>query len=194
MVQRLLIARHAESEFNVRQTVSARPGGPGHLTDEGRAQARRLGELLDSEPIELCVTSRIGRTCDTAAAAMDGRPVPHETWPDFDDPAPGVFEGQLVENFNTWLRNATPQMAPPGGESQVATLARHVRAFAALLERPEPVVFAVIHRLGVGWLLSASMGGEFPVVPYAQVHELKADQLAVAVDRLKSEPVAKVPY
>jgi broad specificity phosphatase PhoE len=178
-MDRLFVARHAESEFNVRGIVSAMPGGPGSLTADGRRQAQRLGEAVGVEAIDVCVTSRS---------------VPHEEWADFDDPAAGVFEGQTVEAFNSWLRTASKEMAPAGGESQAQALARHLRGYRALLERPEPVVFAVIHRLGVGWLLAGLDGGRFPDVSYAQVHELSVDEVVKAVTRLESEPLPTVPY
>jgi broad specificity phosphatase PhoE len=45
-MERVILARHAQSVFNVRGVLNGDPSIPGGLTDEGRAQARRLGERL----------------------------------------------------------------------------------------------------------------------------------------------------
>ncbi len=42
-MERVILARHAQSVFNVRGVLNG-DLDPGGLTDEGRAQARRLGE------------------------------------------------------------------------------------------------------------------------------------------------------
>ena len=51
-MERLILARHAESVFNVRGVLNGDPSVPGGLTDQGRAQARLLGERLREERID----------------------------------------------------------------------------------------------------------------------------------------------
>jgi broad specificity phosphatase PhoE len=41
-MKRLILARHAESVFNVRRVLNGDPSIAGGLTQRGRAQARRL--------------------------------------------------------------------------------------------------------------------------------------------------------
>ena len=66
------MARHAESVFNVRGVLNGDPAVPGGLTDNGREQARWLGERLKNERIDLCVTTEFERTRETADIALAG--------------------------------------------------------------------------------------------------------------------------
>ena len=61
-MERVILARHAESVFNIRGVLNGDPSIPGGLTEEGRAQARRLGERLRDVRIDLCVTTEFERT------------------------------------------------------------------------------------------------------------------------------------
>ncbi len=74
-MDRLILARHAESVFNVRGVLNGDPSIPGGLTDNGREQARLLGERSRSERIDLCVTTEFDRTRETADVALAGRDV-----------------------------------------------------------------------------------------------------------------------
>src|ERR671932_620919 len=65
-MKRAILARHGESEVLLAGLVSGDPAEPSGLTSAGREQARRLGELVAGEPIDLCVTSEFARTRETA--------------------------------------------------------------------------------------------------------------------------------
>ncbi len=75
-MEHLILARHAESVFNVRGVLNGDPLVPGGLTERGREQARRLGQLLANDPIDLCVTTAFERTRETADLAFAGRGIP----------------------------------------------------------------------------------------------------------------------
>ena len=91
-MERVILTRHAESVFNVRGVLNGDPSIPGGLTEEGRAQARRLGERLRDEQIDLCVTTEFERTQETADIALAGRNVPRAIVPDLNDPPAGDLE------------------------------------------------------------------------------------------------------
>src|SRR5438034_1013454 len=52
----LIVARHGESAYSAVGRVNGDPSVAVDLTDRGREEARRLGELLTRDPIGLFVT------------------------------------------------------------------------------------------------------------------------------------------
>src|ERR1041385_5322629 len=75
-VERVLLARHAESEFSVRGLTNGDPELEVALTERGREQARLLGRSLADTEIDLCAVSEFQRTHETADLALEGRDVP----------------------------------------------------------------------------------------------------------------------
>lgn len=61
---RLLLVRHGETEWNIIRRYQGQQDSP--LTAIGRRQAELLGERLKDEPIDLMVSSDLGRAWDTA--------------------------------------------------------------------------------------------------------------------------------
>jgi broad specificity phosphatase PhoE len=186
----VILVRHGESEASLRGTVSGDPAVAVALTDEGRAQARRLGELLADEPIDLCVVSEFGRVRETADIALAGRDVPRLVLADLNDIRFGEFEGRRFDEYLVWAGSAQPDEAVAGGESRAATARRYVRGFRAILDRPERLVLVVGHGLPIRYVLNAV--GEIDPVPildrvgYAEPHRLAADVLTRAIDRLEA--------
>ena len=127
-----ILARHAESVFSVRAMMNGDPAIAGPLTEEGVAQARRLGEALRDEPIDLCVVTEFERTKKTADIALEGRDVPRLVVPEFNDINVGRFEGGPLETYLDWARTASPLDVPEGGES------RRCRRSTRRARRPSP--------------------------------------------------------
>ena len=161
------------------------------LTPEGAAQARRLGEMLAGEPLDLCVVSEFPRTRQTAEIALGGRPVRIEVWPELNDPRYGSFEGGTLDRYREWAwAHRSIDEAPGGGESRQAVVARYAVGFRRLVERPERTVVAVAHSLPIAYALAAA-GGEDPgprvdLVEYARPYRLAEDELRAAVERLEA--------
>jgi broad specificity phosphatase PhoE len=190
-VDRLLLARHGESEYSVRAAVSGDPRVPVRLTEVGREQARRLGEALRDEPIELCVVSEFARVVETADIALAGRAVPRLVLPDLNDPRAGSFEGGPLDEYRAWAHAHTSSDEPPGrGESRAALVRRYVRGYRTVLARPERLVLVVGHSLPFAYLLGAVDGKEpsrsVPLVEYAYVYRFSAEELAGALERLET--------
>jgi broad specificity phosphatase PhoE len=190
-MERLILARHGESEYSVRGLVNGDADVAVGLTRAGEEQARRLGELLKDEPLDLCVTSQLGRTRLTAALALDGRDVPLESWGDLDDPRAGAFEGLHLDEYRAWAwTSGSGADAPGGGESRLTAVARYARGFRALLERPEPAILAVLHALPIAYVLGA-LEGEPPAarmdrpVAYAYPYPFSAADLERALGVLE---------
>jgi 2,3-bisphosphoglycerate-dependent phosphoglycerate mutase len=190
-MQRVLLTRHAESEFSVRGLTNGDPSVACGLTVEGRAQAQRLGELLADAPLDLCVTSEFERTRETAEIVLAGRSVPRLVLPALNDIRFGEFEGKPLADYRAWAHAHGPgEPAPGGGESRVETVRRYVDAYRDLLARSERTILVVAHGLPVRYVLDAAAGrAPAPAVaqvPYAVPFTLQRDDLSVAVARLEA--------
>lgn len=184
-MRRLILARHGESEYSARGALNGDPACPCPLTETGRAQARRLGELLADEPIDLCATSEFERTRETAALALAGRDVPALVVPELNDHPAGDYEGRPLTEYLAWAHAHGSREAVPGtGETRLGIAARFARGFRLLLERPEPTVLAVLHSLPIAYLLGG-VQRELPLLHYAQPHALDREEAERAVARLE---------
>ena len=184
-----ILARHAESEYSVRGAINGDVAVPVALTELGREQARRLGDAIRDDPIDLCVTSEFGRVIETAEIALAGRDVPRLVLPELNDIRVGEWEGKRLADYRVWARSHGPDdVTEGGGESRAATVRRYVRAFRTILARPEPVVLVVTHGLPIRYLLNAADGrNPVPIidqVDYATPYRLSREQVELGVERL----------
>jgi broad specificity phosphatase PhoE len=183
-MQRLILARHGETEYSSRGALNGDPAQQCPLTDAGRAQARRLGKLLAAERIDLCVTTQFQRTVETADLALEGRDVPRLVVPELGDHAAGEYEGGLVSDYLEWAHRAGSADPVPGAdESRFDVACRFAQGFRTILETPEDTVLAVLHALAIGYLLSGPLK-RMPVVGYAEPQGLEASQVEAAIERL----------
>jgi broad specificity phosphatase PhoE len=190
-MERIVLARHGESEYSVRGLVNGDASVAVGLTAVGDEQARELGAALASEEIDLCVTSALRRTQLTASLALAGRDVPFEAWAELDDPRAGGFEGLHLDEYRAWAwATGSGEEAPGGGESRVAAVERYVAGFGRLLARPEASILAVLHALPIAYVLGA-LEGEPPAarmdrpVEYARPFRLTAAELEMALGVLQ---------
>jgi 2,3-bisphosphoglycerate-dependent phosphoglycerate mutase len=189
-VERLILVRHAESEYSAKGLLSGDPRIAVGLTETGREQARRLGVELADEELGLCVTSEFARTIETAEIAFAGRRVPRLVVPELNDHPAGRYEGGPIAAYLEWAHTSAPADLIPGtSESRAAVLARFVRGYALLLDRPEATVVAILHSLPIMYLLEAAAGSDpvarLGMLPYAQPRELSRADAEAAVARLE---------
>ena len=186
-----VLARHGESSLNVERLINGDPAREVLLTEKGRDESRLLGAQVRNLTIEVCIHSRFGRTRETARIALEGRDVPLEPEPLFDDIDVGDLEGLSVDDYRAW-KDAHDRADPfPGGESLDAAAARYGRAFRTLLERPEQTGLVVTHEIPVRYALNAAEGSLDPDVPHhaianATPYLFGEDELATAAARLWS--------
>jgi 2,3-bisphosphoglycerate-dependent phosphoglycerate mutase len=188
-VQRVILARHGESERSVAGLTNGDPAVPVGLTKTGREEARRLGVELEDDPIDLCVTSEFGRAQETAELALEGREVPRLVLGDLNDIRFGEFEGRLLTEYRAWAHTHGPEdVCPGGGESRAQTVARYVHGYRTILSRPEETTLVVAHGLPVRYVLDAleqrNPAAAVAQVPYAEPFRLSGDELVTAVDLL----------
>ena len=131
----VVLARHAHSELNVRGRINGDPSKAVHITADGREEARRLGLEVANVPCDLCLHTRFLRTQETAEIALQGRDVPVEVEPLFDDIDVGDLEGATVDDYRAWKHAHTRADRFPGGESLDEAAERYAHAFRALVAR-----------------------------------------------------------
>ena len=189
----LIVVRHGESVYSVVGRVNGDPSVGVDLTERGRNEARRLGERLASESIDLSVTSEFPRARRTADLALGDRDVPRLVLSELNDIDAGDFEGGDLQAMREWLRDAGPGAVPPGGrESRVASIRRYAFALRWLLARPERTILAVSHGLFVTYAVRASRDSDLPLTlesaqaDHAEPHRLSRPDVERAAERLDS--------
>jgi broad specificity phosphatase PhoE len=190
LVERVILARHGESERSVGGLTNGDPAVRVALTATGRDEARRLGRELAEDAIDLCVTSEFERAQETAGLALEGREVPRLVVADLNDIRFGEFEGRALTEYRAWAHAHGPEDVCPGGESRAETVGRYVRGYSTILDRPEETILVVAHGLPVRYVLDAvearNPAAAVAQVPYAEPFRLSADELREAVDRLEA--------
>jgi broad specificity phosphatase PhoE len=155
-----VFTRHAHSTLNLEGRVNGDPAVSVPVTEEGLAEAARLGTQLAQLPLELCVHTRFARTRETADAALSGRDVPRLEEPLLDDIDVGELEGRTIDDYRAWKRVHRRDEAFPGGESLDDAARRYARAFHRLVERHEQAIVVVCHEIPVRYALNAGAGSD----------------------------------
>jgi broad specificity phosphatase PhoE len=153
-----VFSRHAHSQLNLEGRVNGDPSVPASLTEEGRAQAERLGHELRNLAFTVCVHTRFGRTSETAELALSGRDVPRVVEPLLDDVDIGELEGWAIADYRAWKKEHQREDPFPNGESLDDAARRYALGFRRLLERPERVILIVTHEIPIRYALNAAEG------------------------------------
>ena len=157
-MRELLLVRHGFAGSNRDGIASCEVPGEG-LTAEGIEQARALSVALASEEIGVALTSRLARTRETLALALDGRDLPIVVAEELDEIHFGDFDGGWLDTYRAWAV-AHPPNDPPrgGGESRAQAAARFARGLRLVLARPEERVLVVGHALAIRYVVDATSG------------------------------------
>jgi broad specificity phosphatase PhoE len=159
-VELYVLARHGESTLNFENRINGDPAVPVALTEQGRAEARLLGEQLAHVQLDLCVHTRFARTLETAEIVLAGRGVPLELEPLLDDIDVGELEGGTIEDYRAWKRRHHRSDPFPGGESLDDAARRYAEAFRRILKREETSILVVTHEIPVRYALNAASGSD----------------------------------
>ena len=103
---KLIIVRHAETNYNVQHLTNYNAGVDVHLTERGERQAEKLAEVLREVPIDVIFVSRLKRTKQTAEIVNRQRGILVVEDGRLDDVYNG-FEGRPVSEAKAW-RNSQP--------------------------------------------------------------------------------------
>jgi broad specificity phosphatase PhoE len=195
-VERLIVARHAESEYNSKGLISADPSSPrSPLTQRGRQQAQHLADRLAAEQIDLCVTSGTLRAVQSSEIVATALPTPVVKTPLLDDPQAGIFEDGPVEAFVEWMSRCDPDASVPGTSTSIRDATqRYFDAVTILLTRPERTVLVIAHAPALRWIAQAAEGRtdpldyRHPLFEYADPVEVDVLALRSRLDALSSDP------
>jgi probable phosphoglycerate mutase len=152
---RIIAVRHGETAWNVDSRIQGQLDIG--LNDNGRWQARRVGEALAGEEITAVYSSDLGRAHQTAEsiAAITGKEVvPQEG---LRERSFGLFEGKTFDEIHqTWpdhaqnWRKRIPEWQPPeGGESLLQLRERVTKTIAELAARHAGEQIVVVAHGGV---------------------------------------------
>jgi phosphoserine phosphatase len=188
-----ILARHAHSVLNLEGRVNGDPTVDAPLSDQGRDQARLLGQQLVHLRIDLCLCTRFPRTRETAGLALADRAVPLEVEPLLDDIDIGELEGLSLAHYREAKRELGRSRPFPGGESLDDAARRYSRGFASVVSRGVDRVLVVCHEIPIRYALNAAVGSDeldgppFHEIPNAVPFLFDGDALtraAAAIERL----------
>ena len=155
-MRELLLVRHAFAGSNRDGLASSTVPGEG-LTPEGVEQARALSRTFADEEISIAMTSRLARTQETLAVALDRRDLPVVVEAELDEIHFGSFDGGLLDTYRAWAATHPPNDPPPGdGESRAQAAERFARGLRLVLARPEERVLVVGHALAIRYVIDAA--------------------------------------
>jgi probable phosphoglycerate mutase len=164
MPTRLYLVRHGATRLTAEDRFSGEVGVD--LSDEGRAQADRLGIRLQDDGITAVYTSPLSRALETArivGARCGLEPVPVG---DLREISHGHWEGmrrrdveaRFADEYAAWEEDPFT-FTPQGGESGVAVLARALPALREIVVRHEGArVLVVSHKATIRIVLSSLLG------------------------------------
>lgn len=199
-MEELLLVRHGLAGSNRDAVASCEVPGEG-LTSDGVRQARALARELAREEISVALTSRLARTQETLALALDGRGVPVVIAPELDEIHFGSFDGGLLETYRGWAASHPPdEPAPGGGESRAQAASRFARGLRLVLQRPEDRVLVVGHALAIRYALDAANGfapaARMTPVAHAAPYRLRSsevDRAATLLEEWSRSPTFRDP-
>jgi len=176
-----ILLRHGETPLSVGKRFSGRADVA--LTENGEAQAAAAARRLASSDIEMIVSSPLRRTQQTAAAVAEAIGLEVTVDDGFIETDFGEWEGsslrELSKSHPAQVREglADPRVAPPGGESMVATAARVAAARERVLATcPGKTVLIVSHVTPIKLLLRDALDA-----PMNAVFRLSLDLASVSV-------------
>lgn len=150
MPQRIILARHGQTEWNKSFRFQGRTNV--HLTDEGKRQAHSLAQRLKSWPPSVIYTSPLDRAKYTAESIAEPFGLTPIVLPELEEINFGSWEGESLialeneqpEVYNRWRDD--PFFNPPeGGESWQEIEARLTRAVDIMLSSQHERIIAVSH-------------------------------------------------
>ena len=186
-----VFARHGESVLNIERRINGDPSVEVPLTEEGKAQAHRLGVEIANIGFDLCVHTRFSRTKETAEIALAGRGIPFAEEPLLDDIDIGDLEGETLEAYRAWKHSHAREVPFPGGESLDDAALRYARAFRNLLALQHDTVLVSTHEIPIRYALNGASGSDSLDGPAHEVENAVAylfddEALARAVDGIET--------
>jgi broad specificity phosphatase PhoE len=183
-----LLIRHGNNEFLVKKKLPGQLPGI-HLNENGRLQAREIGNSLNGTEIAAIFSSTLERAKETAEPLAQKKSLPINTDPGLMDPDAGKWAGRTIKSLEAnsqWKEMlASPSTFRfPNGESFGEVQARVVQALERLrLLHPKRTVAVFCH--GDPIKLAASYYLGLPLVNFAKLVVLPASLTILRVDEFE---------
>ena len=164
MVTRLHLIRHGATTLSAEDRFAGAVDVP--LSDEGRAQARRLGERLASTKLSALYASPLSRTVETARLVGGPQNLEPHLEAGLREIAHGHWEGlrrqdveeKFATEYEAW-ENDPFTFAPPDGETGLAVMARALPVVREIvLRHPDQNVAVISHKATIRLLLCSLLG------------------------------------
>ena len=162
----LYVARHGQTDWNLRGRWQSRSDVP--LNATGRGQAEALKRTLQRRQVEFtrALSSPLTRAMDTAQILLSSSEIEPEIEPTLAELDLGDYEGRYESDlkasmggrYDEW-RSSLMRVAPPGGESMADVVTR-VTPLVECLQSTKGVVLLVGHQY-VNMALKAKLSGCF---------------------------------
>ena len=164
MVTRLHLIRHGATTLSAEDRFAGAVDVP--LSEEGRAQAQRLGARLASTPLSAISASPLSRTLETARLVGAPQQLEPRLEAGLREIAHGHWEGmkrheveqQFAAEYEAW--EADPfTFAPREGETGLSVMARALPVIRDIVQRhPGENVAVVSHKATIRLVLSSLLG------------------------------------
>jgi broad specificity phosphatase PhoE len=163
-ITRVYLVRHGATQLTAEDRFSGDVGVD--LSDEGRAQAARLGERLRHEGISAVYASPLSRALETAHIIADRCALAVQTRDGLREISHGRWEGltrrevedRYPDEYAAWEEDPFT-FAPDGGESGVSVLARALPVIREVVTKHRGDSLAVVsHKATIRLTLSSLLG------------------------------------
>lgn len=131
----LIIVRHGETQENVKQISQGHQ--PGKLTNQGRRQARRVGQRLKNKKIDFIYSSDLKRTKDTLQEILKFHDSPVIYTQLLRERGKGIFEGRPTAEYAEAREKSGQsklEFRAPGGENYYDLLLR-IKKFWKMIKK-----------------------------------------------------------
>ena len=164
MTTRVLLIRHGATVLSAEDRFAGATDV--ELSDEGRNQARCLGERLAGEELAAVYASPMRRTIETAKLVIGSHPLEPETDPGLREIDHGRWEqltrreveARFADEYTNW--EADPfTFAPEGGESGLSVMARALPVLRRIVVKNSGKTVAIVsHKATIRLVLCSLLG------------------------------------
>lgn len=164
MTTRLYLIRHGATQLSAEDRFAGAVDV--ELSDEGRAQAERLGQRLASTKLGGLYASPLSRTLETARLVGAPQGLEPRPEPGLREIAHGHWEGRrrseverdFADEYAAWEEDPFT-FAPAGGETGLSVMARALPVIREIVQRhPNESVAVISHKATIRLLLSSVLG------------------------------------
>jgi probable phosphoglycerate mutase len=164
MTTRILLVRHGATTLTAEDRFAGATDVD--LSEDGRAQARCLGERLAKETIAAAYASPMKRTRDTAALAVAAHDLPIQIEDGLREIDHGHWEGitrkevesKFHDEYQAWEQDPFT-FAPEGGESGLSVMARALPVLRRIVVRHAgETALVVSHKATIRLMLCSLLG------------------------------------